>query len=187
MYASVRRDVFCLKGYLPAWTEEVFIIVKRTNRTEPIYEIEDLNAELIAGTFYEAELQRIQLPEEFRVEKVLRKKKEGKKLCTLLSGWVGTIHSIRGFRRRICIMLQMFLPSTACIDYYPDNKPSNYTVKLAGAVEGYGMECALTEISSPNRLINVREGLNDVKVYRLVRKKGLLESLKKRHKIPVGH
>ncbi len=48
---SKARRVF-KKGYLPAWTEEVFIIVKRTNRAEPIYEIEDLNGELIVGTFY---------------------------------------------------------------------------------------------------------------------------------------
>ncbi len=48
---SKARCVF-KKGYLPAWTEEVFLIKKRTNRTEPIYEIEDLNGELIAGTFY---------------------------------------------------------------------------------------------------------------------------------------
>ncbi len=84
-------------------------------------------------------------------------------------------------------MLRMFLPSNASIEYYPDNKPSNYTVKLGKPVEASDLECALTEISWPNRLINVREGLNDVKVYRLVKKKGLLDSLKKTHKIPVGH
>ena len=91
---SKARRVF-KKGYLPAWTEEVFIIQKRTNRTEPIYEIEDLNGELISGTFYEDELQRIQLPEEFRVEKVLRKKKEGEKTLYLVKwfGWGDTFNS----------------------------------------------------------------------------------------------
>ena len=80
-----------------------------------------------------------------------------------------------------------FLPSNSCMEYYPDNKPSNYTVKLARSVEGFDLDCALTEIILPNRLINVREGLNDVNIYRLVGKKGLIGSLKKTHKIPVGH
>jgi hypothetical protein len=84
-------------------------------------------------------------------------------------------------------MQLMFLPSNACTEYYPDNKPSNYTVKLAKSVESYDLECALTEIILPNRLINVREGLNDVNVYRLVGKKGFSGSLKKTDKIPVGH
>ena len=84
-------------------------------------------------------------------------------------------------------MQLMFLPSNACIEYYPDNTPSNYTVKLAKSVEGYDLECALTEIILPNRLINVREGLNYVNVHRLTNKKGLSGSLKRTHKIPVGH
>lgn len=91
---SKARRVF-KKGYLPGWTEEVFVIVKHTNRTEPIYEIEDLNGEVIAGTFYEEELQRIQLPEEFRVEKVLKKKKVGKKTLYFVKwlGWGDTFNS----------------------------------------------------------------------------------------------
>ena len=53
------------KGYLPNWTEEVFIIENRSNSggTEATYTLKDLNEEVIEGTFYEKELQRIQLPE----------------------------------------------------------------------------------------------------------------------------
>ena len=49
-----------------------------------MYIIKDLNDEQIEGTFYERELQRIQLTKEFRVEKVLRKKKQGKKTLFLV-------------------------------------------------------------------------------------------------------
>ena len=84
------------KGYLPNLTEEVFIITKRKRQgTEPVYVINDLNEEQIEGTFYERELQRIQLPEEFRVEKVLRKKKQGNKTLHLVKwlGWDSTFNS----------------------------------------------------------------------------------------------
>ena len=84
------------KDYLPNWTEEVFIITKRKGEgTEAVYVINDLNGEQIEGAFYERELQRIQLPEEFRVEKVLRKKKQGKKTLHLVKwlGWDNTFNS----------------------------------------------------------------------------------------------
>ena len=84
------------KGYLPNWTEEVFIITERKRLgTESVYIIKDLNDEQIEGTFYERELQRIQLPKEFRVEKVLRKKKQGKKTLFLVKwqGWDKTFNS----------------------------------------------------------------------------------------------
>jgi transposase InsO family protein len=83
------------KGYLPNWTEEVFIITNRTNRTEPIYHIEDLNGEKIDGTFYEKELQRIQLPKEFRIERVISTKKVGRKTQYLVKwlGWADSFNS----------------------------------------------------------------------------------------------
>ena len=78
------------KGYLPNWTEEIFLIHARNNKlgTEPVYRLQSLNGEDIKGTFYEKELQRVQLPAEFRVERVLRKKKQGKK-TTYLVKWLG--------------------------------------------------------------------------------------------------
>lgn len=84
-------------------------------------------------------------------------------------------------------MLLAFLPSNASTEYYPNNIPSNYTVKIPRPIEGLGNECALSEIILPNRLINVREGLNEIKVYRLVGGKGLVGGLKKTHTIPAGH
>ena len=60
----------------------MFIITERKRLgTESVYIIKDLNDEQIEGTFYERELQRIQLPKEFRVEKLLRKKGRVKIHC----------------------------------------------------------------------------------------------------------
>ena len=47
------------KGYLPNWTEEVFVIVER-NPTNPVtYGLEDLTGEHIKGKFYEQEIQKV--------------------------------------------------------------------------------------------------------------------------------
>ncbi|MCP3663181.1 MAG: transposase family protein [Gammaproteobacteria bacterium] len=45
------------KGYIPNFTEEVFVITKRIpRRPVPVYRIEDLYGEQIQGTYYPAEL-----------------------------------------------------------------------------------------------------------------------------------
>jgi len=45
------------KGYLPNFTEEIFVIVKRIPRKPiPVYEIQDLHGEKIKGVFYSFEL-----------------------------------------------------------------------------------------------------------------------------------
>ena len=46
------------KGYMPNWSEEVFIISKIKNAVPWTYIINDLNREEIVGTFYEKELQK---------------------------------------------------------------------------------------------------------------------------------
>ena len=60
------------KGYLPSWTEEVFT-VSEILLTNPIqYKLTDYNGELIKGSFYGAELQKIDKPETYAIERVIR-------------------------------------------------------------------------------------------------------------------
>ena len=62
------------KGYLPNWSEELYL-VDRVQKTIPVtYKIKNLLDEEIEGSFYEQELQK-SLQEVYRVEKVIRKKK----------------------------------------------------------------------------------------------------------------
>ena len=58
---------------MPYWIEELFVIKKVKNTIPWTYVINDLNGEKIIGTFYEKELQ-ITNQEEFRIEKVIRRK-----------------------------------------------------------------------------------------------------------------
>ena len=69
---SKYKNIFA-KGYMPNWSEEVFVIKKVKNTVPWTYVINDLNGEDIIGTFYEKELQKTN-QEEFRIEKVIKRK-----------------------------------------------------------------------------------------------------------------
>ena len=67
------------KEYDERWTGEVFKIAKRMNRQSfPVYQLEDIEGEAIAGTFYEMELQKVYYHAEgsFKIEKVLKTRKK---------------------------------------------------------------------------------------------------------------
>ena len=54
---SKHKNIFA-KGYMPNWSEEVFISSKIKNTVPQTYVINDLNGEEITGTFYEKEQQK---------------------------------------------------------------------------------------------------------------------------------
>ena len=61
------------KGYVPNWSEEVFVVSKIKNTVSWTYVINDLNGEEIIGTFYEKELQKTN-QQQFRIEKVIKRR-----------------------------------------------------------------------------------------------------------------
>ena len=64
------------KSYLPNFTEELFTVYKRFPRQVPVYKLKDDAGEILDGTFYEPELQKIIKNDDvYRLEKVLRKRK----------------------------------------------------------------------------------------------------------------
>ena len=69
---SKYKNIFA-KGYLPNWSEEVFIVNEIKNTAPWTYTIRDLNGEPVTGIFYEKELQKTN-QKEFRIEKVLKRK-----------------------------------------------------------------------------------------------------------------
>jgi len=62
------------KGYLPNWSEEIFTVYQIKNTIPVTYILRDTSGEVIAGSFYNEELQKTK-QEVFRIEKVIRKKK----------------------------------------------------------------------------------------------------------------
>lgn len=62
------------KGYTPNWTTEVFKI-RSIKQTNPItYLLSDLNGQDINGAIYKEELQLVEHPDIYLVEKIIRKK-----------------------------------------------------------------------------------------------------------------
>ena len=51
---SKYKNIFA-EGYTPNWSEEVFVVSKIKNTVSWTYVINDLNCEVIIGTFYEKE------------------------------------------------------------------------------------------------------------------------------------
>jgi hypothetical protein len=78
------------KGYLPNWTTEIFTIKKRIKSNPPLYIIEDYNGEIIKGSFYETELQKVVInPQKlYKIERILAERGKGKNKEYLVK-WVG--------------------------------------------------------------------------------------------------
>ena len=67
------------KGYANNWSEEIFTIAKRFSRETPVYSVKDSNDELLTGTFYEFELQKVTPPDFYTVEEILKERGRGPK------------------------------------------------------------------------------------------------------------
>ena len=86
---SKYKNIFAI-GYVPNWSEEIFVIKKVKNTVPWTYAISDLNGEEIKGFFYEKELQRTN-QKEFRIEKILKRK--GDKLYVKWKGYDNSFNS----------------------------------------------------------------------------------------------
>jgi hypothetical protein len=75
---SRQKNIF-EKGYVTNYSEEIFEIDKVLIRNPIVYEIKDLSGEIITGTFYEYELQKVAVSDEtpFKIDKILDSKGRG--------------------------------------------------------------------------------------------------------------
>ena len=83
------KNIFA-KGYVPNWSDEVFVINKIKNTVPWTYAISDLNGEKIKGSFYEKEMQTTN-QKEFSIEKV--RKRKGNKLHVKWKGYGNSFNS----------------------------------------------------------------------------------------------
>ena len=75
------------KGYLPGWTEEVFVVSHvRLDGNVIVYKIAEWDDTPIKGTFYQEDLQKVTTADDdlFRIDSVVKRKKD-----TLLVRWKG--------------------------------------------------------------------------------------------------
>ena len=75
------------KGYLPGWTEEVFVIRRVVPGVVPTYKVQEWDGTPLEGTFYRQDLQPVTVPDDglFRIEKVLQRK--GNQVKVRWQGW----------------------------------------------------------------------------------------------------
>ena len=83
------KNIFA-EGYVPNWSEEVFIVNKIKITVPWTYTINDLNGEKVIGTFYEKESQKTN-QKEFRIEEILKRK--GDKLYVKWKGYDNSFNS----------------------------------------------------------------------------------------------
>ena len=74
VHISIERLPF-QKRYEEIWTEEIFIISHKIVGKPTVYKLKDQGNESIKGTFYFDELQKVSEPSTYRIERVIRKKK----------------------------------------------------------------------------------------------------------------
>ena len=84
---SKYKNIF---GYVPNWSEGVFVIKKIKSTAPWKYVISDVKVEEITETFYKKELQKAN-KKEFRVEKVIKRK--GDKLYIKWKGYSSSFNS----------------------------------------------------------------------------------------------
>ena len=75
------------KGYLPGWTEEVFVVHRVVPGPVPTYKFHEWDETPVKGTFYDADLQKVHVSDQalFRIEKVLKRQKD--RLLVKWKGW----------------------------------------------------------------------------------------------------
>jgi hypothetical protein len=84
---SKAKNVF-EKGYLPSWTTEIFTVSKILN-TKPVQvKVKDSIVEEIQGSFYMQEIQQVDMPEDFEIEKIISRKRVGGQMKYLVK-WLG--------------------------------------------------------------------------------------------------
>jgi len=87
---STYKGVFA-KGYLPSWSTEIFKIVKINDTLPTTYQLQDYTGNPIAGCFYSEEILKTNYPNDYLVEKIIRKK--GKQIFVKWLGFDNTHNS----------------------------------------------------------------------------------------------
>ena len=83
---SKAKQIF-RKGYLPAWSGELFTVVKVLKTTPQTFVIQDDNGEQVIGSFYREELQKVGQKSLYEIERVIRERKTARGRREVLVKW----------------------------------------------------------------------------------------------------
>ena len=92
------------RGYLPYWTREIFKINRVIVGTSPVtYTLEDYGGELLNGSFYEKELQKVDPPDYYDIEEILDTRKRRGAMEYLVK-WRGYPSSFNSWEKDIVML-----------------------------------------------------------------------------------
>ncbi|KAF4518578.1 hypothetical protein B566_EDAN015729 [Ephemera danica] len=171
------------KGYVTNFSEEIFKIHKILYRIPIVYVITDLNGDVIEGTFYEYELQKVNINNDkaFKIDKILATKGKGVSRKHLIR-WLGYPSQ---FDSWYCVAMKdnfyLTLPSNSSFDAFPDNKTSCFTTHLPQRISLQGQyEVAVVECHFPRTFANINN-TNNIIYY------GRKNKHMKKFKLPIGY
>ena len=95
---SIERAPF-KKGYLEGWSEELFVVKHAVGNNPTVYKLQDQSGEDIKKTFYSKEIQKFAEPESYRIEKVIRKKRDRAGNLLYFVKWKGYPDKFNSFVR----------------------------------------------------------------------------------------
>ena len=85
---SIEKTTF-QKRYGQLWTEEIFLVSHIISGNPIVYKLKDQADEPLKGVFYREELQMVDEPSSYRIEKVLRRKKNRDGSISYYVQWKG--------------------------------------------------------------------------------------------------
>ena len=77
------------KAYLEGWSEEIFIISHKLSGDPVVFKVKDQADEQVDGIFYEQELQKVSEPDAYKIEKIIKRKKDKNGNCIHFVKWKG--------------------------------------------------------------------------------------------------
>ena len=85
-------------GYMANWTEELFTVSNAHRSDPPVYKLVDDHGELVDGSFYEPELQKVLVSKDklYRIETVLQRRRVSKRTEVLVK-WYGYAQSFNSW------------------------------------------------------------------------------------------
>ena len=75
------------KGYLPGWTEQVFVVRSARKGKVFTYKVDEWDGTTFKGTFYSQDLQKVTVEDDdlFRINKIVKRKED--KVLMHWKGW----------------------------------------------------------------------------------------------------
>ena len=153
------------KGYLPGWTEEVFVVQRVVSGVMPTYKIHEWDDTLVKGMFYEADLQKVHVSDDvlFHIEKVLKRQKD--RVLVKWKGWPDKYNSWIA-NRDVTVEKEeenmMFVPTSLSSFYvtlmshastreFPHNRSHHFKNRLPKPIRfvGRGWQAGMVSLSLP--------------------------------------